>query len=93
MRNLAMILSILLGSYSFALAQSAPTAGTSTTPGQTSGVTAGSAVNSATGTGATSSGTTGNATGSQRGNPTNALDDNRVAPTTGNPLIQSGRVK
>jgi hypothetical protein len=88
-----MILSILLGSYSFALAQGASTPGSSSAPEQSSGVATGSAVNSATSTGATNSGTTGNAAGSQGGNPTNALDDNRVAPTTGNPLIQSGKIK
>jgi hypothetical protein len=38
-------------------------------------------------------GTTGKASGSRTDNPTNALNDNRVSPTTGNPGIQSGRVK
>jgi hypothetical protein len=35
--------------------------------------------------------TTGSATG--RDNPTNAVDDNRVKKTTGNPGIQSGPAK
>jgi hypothetical protein len=38
-------------------------------------------------------GTTGSAAGSRTDNPTNALNDNRVSPTTGNPGIQSGKVK
>jgi hypothetical protein len=37
--------------------------------------------------------TTGKASGSRTDRPTNALNDNRVSPTTGNPGIQSGRVK
>ena len=41
----------------------------------------------------TNQGTTGRASGSRTGNPTNALNDNRASPTTGNPGIQSGRVK
>jgi hypothetical protein len=45
------------------------------------------------GTGGSNSGATVNAVGSPNSNPTNAVDDNRVAPTTGNPLIQSGKVK
>jgi hypothetical protein len=42
---------------------------------------------------ATNRGTTGKASGSRTDKPTNALNDNRVSPTTGNPGIQSGRVK
>jgi hypothetical protein len=42
---------------------------------------------------AANQGTTGKASGPRTDNPTNALDDNRVSPTTGNPGIQSGRVK
>lgn len=41
----------------------------------------------------TDQGTTGQASGSRTDKPTNALNDNRVSPTTGNPGIQSGRVK
>lgn len=42
---------------------------------------------------ATNQGTTGKASGSRTDKPTNALNDDRVSPTTGNPGIQSGRVK
>ena len=38
-------------------------------------------------------GTTGKASGSRTDKPTDALNDKRVSPTTGNPGIQSGRVK
>jgi len=42
---------------------------------------------------ATDQGTTGKASGPSTDKPTNALNDNRVSPTTGNPGIQSGQVK
>lgn len=42
---------------------------------------------------ATNQGTTGKASGSRTDKPTNALNDDRISPTTGNPGIQSGRVK
>jgi hypothetical protein len=91
MRILAMILGVLFGSYSFALAQSTSSSGNPPAAGQpTSG---GTAASTETNTVGTNSGATLNAAGPQRGNPTNALNVNRVAPTTGNPLIQSGKVK
>jgi hypothetical protein len=93
MRLFATILSILLGSYSFVLAQSTSSPADSSAPAQATGATTGSSSNSAAGTGGSNSGATINAAGSASSNPTNALDDNRVAPTTGNPLIQSGKVK
>jgi hypothetical protein len=93
MKLFAMILSILLGSYSLVLAQSASSPANSAAPAQATGATTGSSSNSATGTGGSNSGASVNAAGSPGSNPTNALDDNRVAPTTGNPLIQSGKVK
>ena len=37
--------------------------------------------------------TTGKASSARTDKPTNALNDKRVSPTTGNPGIQSGRVK
>jgi hypothetical protein len=78
MRILALILSVLLGSYSFALAQSTSSSGSSSATGQpTSG---GAAAATETTTGRANSGETPNVTGSQGSNPTNALDDNRVAP-------------
>jgi hypothetical protein len=82
MRILALILSVLLGNYSFALAQSTSSSGSSSATGQpTSG---GAAATTETTTGRANSGETPNVTASQGSNPTNALNDNRVAPTTGN---------
>lgn len=50
----------------------------------------GTAASTETNTVRTNSGATLNAAEPQSGNPTNALNDNRVALTTGNPLIESG---
>jgi hypothetical protein len=97
MKILAMVLSILLGNYSFALAQSGTGA-----PGGSPGTDAGQngASNGTVGTSSSTTGmqgTTGTNVGgsanSQQGNPTNSIHDNSVKKETGNPGLQTGPVK
>jgi hypothetical protein len=86
MKLIATILSLLLASSTFALAQSA---GSGTTVPPSTNETATPKPSGTTTTGA-NNGTT-QSTGTS--NPTNALDDNRVSRTTGNPGLQTGPVK
>jgi hypothetical protein len=95
MRVIAIIVSILLGSYSFALAQTGPGA-----PGGSPGTSAGQdgASNGTTGTNSGEGSTTGmqgttGAGGGPQGNPTNSIHDNSVKKETGNPGLQKGPVK
>jgi hypothetical protein len=87
MKLLAMVLSVLFGSHSFALAQSGAASGSS--PATSAGASNGS-------TGANSregSTTQGTAGAGPQGNPTNSIHDNSVKKQTGNPGLQSGPVK
>ena len=86
MKMIATFLSLLLASSSFALAQSSGSG--NVIPPNTKETPAAKPSSPATTTGANSS--------TQRtdpSNPTNALDDNRVSRTTGNPGLQTGPVK
>jgi hypothetical protein len=86
MKLIATFLSLLLAGSSFALAQSSGSAisvippNTKETPATKPALTTPGANTSTTQTTGTS-------------NPTNALDDNRVSRTTGNPGLQTGPVK
>ena len=89
MKIVAMILSVLLGSLSFALAQSSGGSG-----GSSGGANGGSASTSAgqgsappLSNGVQGQGTTGSS------QPTNSIYDNRVKRDTGNPLLPKGPVK
>jgi hypothetical protein len=99
MRIFAIILSVLCGSYSLALAQNAgsgASTGTHTPPSA-----AGTAGTNANGNVHTNQGNTvgSSAAGAQTegvgrtANPTNSVHENRVPETIGNPVIQSGKVK
>jgi hypothetical protein len=88
MKTIATILSLLLASSSFAFAQSSGS-GTSVTPPNTQEIPAAKP----SGTAATTTGASGNTQRTDPSNPTNALEDNRVSRTTGNPGLQTGPVK
>jgi len=77
MKLIGVILSVLLGSYSFSVAQNSGT-GVSIVPPKKEAKERPS--------------TTG-ANTKNPGNPTNALDDNRVSKTTGKPALQPGTLK
>lgn len=95
MKLLAMVLSVLLGSYSVALAQTgtgAPGGSPGTDAGQSGASNGTTGTNSGEGSTTGMQGTTG-AGGGPQGNPTNSIQDNSVKKETGNPGLQKGPVK
>jgi hypothetical protein len=95
MKLLAMVLSVLLGSYSVALAQTG-TGAAGGSPGTDAGQSGAS--NGTTGTNSGEGSTTGmqgttGAGGGPQGNPTNSIHDNSVKKETSNPGLQKGPVK